>query len=643
MATSKNCDSSRNNASYASEDDFHQSNTLFSHSSIQEKKRTVSTNPLVEGGSTVVTNPKHIKRQPFPLVSFHNVSIVPEILHVSKLIHSRYSFSNNTLRIGKSPILITDSFLLMTIKYFIRGQAVYLDYMSPTPVFKSIVPTIALSNPMLLKAMAACGAYSMGRTFPNMEVLPLAESYYKEANSLLCSHLQSKNRDLEICVVTALLITIYELSQGVTHDMKSHIIGIKTLIEQLPYTIDENTNELRFDSVICQASFWVLLHCDINTAFLLRSIPLWNPNDWGPAVGISRNEYSNNNPSEKNNSSPDYDRDTATNSIPSTTKSHDDSFQTPHYWYRRVLYLLYRIVTLRSLGYDPTLTSQTLSTRTYSQSRQNLVDELTQFTNKLPSHMRPMFNFDTQYHSPVGNDGCIFNNTQGSMAKPDTIKNSISPNVTSFSSSIMKDHLKNVSNGTSPMTTSSFLLDSTKDNDHQFFSNSYSEPKDPPVFPKTFYSDPLFAIINVYVTSGFLSLHSMKSVSGSNIFPSDSTGNLNRLSNGYTHNLRAADDPNTSNASGILSAPLASPFDPMRTALTSQDCILYARQVVGVITSAPNYSVGSMTAWCLLFIPPYIYDNYEREYILSYVESLCGIGWSIDKIKLHIRNEWNRK
>lgn len=64
------------------------------------------------------------------------------------------------------------------------------------------------------------------------------------------------------------------------------------------------------------------------------------------------------------------------------------------FWYRRALYILYRICTLRGLGYDPTLANQNLTSRTYSVARQCLFDELHDMLDNMPSHMQPLFDIN---------------------------------------------------------------------------------------------------------------------------------------------------------------------------------------------------------------------------------------------------------
>lgn len=120
---------------------------------------------------------------------------------------------------------------------------------------------------MLFKAIAACGAYNYGRLAGCMQSLSNAEAYYKEANVMLYSALKAQDKNLEVCLLTALLITVYEMSFEVTRDLTSHIFGVKTLLEEFPIHFDTVKREVQFSSPLAQATFWVLLHCDISAAF----------------------------------------------------------------------------------------------------------------------------------------------------------------------------------------------------------------------------------------------------------------------------------------------------------------------------------------------------------------------------------------
>lgn len=512
----------------------------------------------------------------FPLVPFHNIINFPQKHFSPSTPGSRYSYGPDLFSIPRSENIITDTLLHLAIKYYIKYHAAYLDYMSSVSIFQWIVPSLALSCPMLLQAAVACGAAAYECVCPNQKMFD-KEQYYNEANSLLYAELQKKDRDIEACILTATLITIYEVSRGTDHDIKSHISGVKTLLEEFPFDIDEETQEIKFNSVIVHACFWIMIHCDLYSAFLLRSIPLWNPNAWGPAVGLRSNIKDSDRKASETN--------------------------TPHYWYSQAIYVLYRITALRGLGYDPTLPSQVFSMRMYSQARQTLIDDLMRLQDDIPTIMKPMFEFPPFSAQNDANQSGQKSSTKPASADPESL------------SSTLHSHLAKES-GTFSLPGSGNL----------FTKSSLHSVKSP--FPFIYFSDPRYAITSAYITSGLLALNSMR------------TGTIKHTE--FDISAKSGADQNGKSASqdtGII----ASPLDPSRTVISSEDCKAYARRLTGIITStAPNPVIGGMTVWCFLYVAPYIHDYAEREYILKYMEVNCSTGWCSDSIIAHLREEWSK-
>lgn len=535
---------------------------------------------------------------------------------------------------------------MLAFRYFIKGQAIYLDYMVPTPTFQKIVPTIALSNPMLFKAIAACGAYNYGRLAGCMQSLSNAEAYYKEANVMLYSALKAQDKNLEVCLLTALLITVYEMSFEVTRDLTSHIFGVKTLLEEFPIHFDTVKREVQFSSPLAQATFWVLLHCDISAAFLLQSVPLWNPNEWGPSVGVGDTSY--------------YDGHFPASTNPVEERRRSIHKQTPHFWYRRALYILYRICTLRGLGYDPTLANQNLTSRTYSVARQCLFDELHDMLDNMPSHMQPLFdiNVDEIRKAKKARYGLNAYGTSGVQAANATFQGSATNTYRDPNS--LNTNSQQVSSG-QPMLTG--RDDESSGTEERVASALSGTPTSS--FSQIFFTDPMFAVIHSYILSAMLSLHSLRpNGTSANSFYSNTVGfgmgdheNLdpitksipgtNKTEFGLNENYRSSSSISPSSASmsspSFYSAPVASPFDPNRVVVTSADCMRYARRLVGIITSsAYGFQIGSITAWSFMYVQPYISDQRDREFILTYFDRLCTIGWSSDKIKGFIIDQWEK-
>lgn len=576
------------------------------------------------------------------------------------------------------------------MKNFLNGTAVYLDYMVSTPIFQHAIPAIAMSNPMLFNAITACGAYNLGRKIGNMDPIQAAAEYYKKANSMLYVSLQSKEKDLELCLATALLITVYEMGFEVANDLTSHISGVKRLLEEFPVYYDTIDREMKFSSPIAQGAFWVLLHCDILTAFLLRSVPLWNPNDWGPLVGIGDTSYY-----DLKYPDPTKSINKTRPSLDKTKRKHLESKQS-HFWYRKTLYILYRTCLLRGLGYDPTSATQFESMDCYLSARQTLYDELQEMLDQMPMHMGPLFDINDHKDSSnreIRHAMGISPNIQQNNFNLFNAMEKDYPSVSKLYSNdekMYKHHISTEGERKSRHlhnlfgTTQKALLET---NDQLWIPNeglkNAFDGSYPPTLSQIFFPNPINAVVHAYMTSAMLALHNLKpgweAVDQFNVTQATScigqemsrqaplTTRINKRKIRYQDRLHSMAIKSTESLSfssrkhttpsfsmvnsgngsysqliGELStSPEPIELSSRRVVIEFQDCQQEARRLVSIIiSSSHNFQIGCMMAWGFLFAQPYISNRQEQKYIIEYFDRLCITGWSIDRIKLLIKERW---
>lgn len=234
-----------------------------------------------------------------------------------------------------------------------------MDYLVPRPVFQRIVPTIALTNPALLNAIAACGAFCVSNAYPNDVSPDVAAQYYNEGNALLLQALKQQPRNLELCILTALFLTVYEILNCISFEQRTHIIGIQALLQQFTFQKNENNQTMNFPSSISEACFYIVIHADLFTARMLGVLPLWSPQQWGPILSVNK---------------------------PSANP-------TVHYWHMKIIYIISRALHLNSLGFDPVQSSTTsTNTQPIASLRRGLLNELYQWESELPTPIRPLYN-----------------------------------------------------------------------------------------------------------------------------------------------------------------------------------------------------------------------------------------------------------
>ena len=186
---------------------------------------------------------------PLPLPSFFQPKT--SILH-SRTRHraqqNTYSSSNGIYAIRKKAQIITDPYILLYIQFYCRNIARFMDYMVPTPLFQRIVPAIALTEPALLNAIVACGAFTVSHAYPNEVGPEVAIKYYNEGNALLLEKLKEPSIDLELCTLTAILLTVYEIFNSISFDQRLHLMAIQSLLQQFTFRKSEGSDRTELKS-----------------------------------------------------------------------------------------------------------------------------------------------------------------------------------------------------------------------------------------------------------------------------------------------------------------------------------------------------------------------------------------------------------
>lgn len=299
---------------------------------------------------------------PLPLPSFFQPKT--SILH-SRARHraqqNTYSSSNGIYAIRKKAQIITDPYILLYIQFYCRNIARFMDYMVPTPLFQRIVPAIALTEPALLNAIVACGAFTVSHAYPNEVGPEVAIKYYNEGNALLLEKLKEPSIDLELCTLTAILLTVYEIFNSISFDQRLHLMAIQSLLQQFTFRKSEGSDRTEFTSAISEACFIMVLHMDIFIARMLGLVPLYSPQQWGPMFGMTSNA--------KNETS-------------------------VHYWYLKIVYLISKALHINLLGIDPT--QSVVNSHNVISGRRVILNEIYEWARNLPPTLHPLFSL------PVG-------------------------------------------------------------------------------------------------------------------------------------------------------------------------------------------------------------------------------------------------
>lgn len=185
--------------------------------------------------------------------------------------------------------------------------ATVLDSIVPVPVFQRIIPSMALTNPLLLDVIAACGAkFQLGKICKNKNSANYraceadAKRYLERANRRifeLTEHMFSSNTpnkdrrgvtttgtELEVVIVAALLVTIFEFTDEISSSSQVPLMSLQSLFRKYQLQTKEalSTSSSPFKtpippSDIIDACFVWNLQLDICLSRLLNRPPVVDP------------------------------------------------------------------------------------------------------------------------------------------------------------------------------------------------------------------------------------------------------------------------------------------------------------------------------------------------------------------------------
>ncbi|KAJ5527112.1 hypothetical protein N7513_011271 [Penicillium frequentans] len=199
--------------------------------------------------------------------TWHDAHLVPgdELLP-----HGTSNFAQKLAMKHYSAASLTDPEQVFLLQLFVEEVGPWIDSMDSMRHFTQILPLHAIDEPLLLKALVACGARQAFLIDPSYGAEKVLH-YYEAANQDLLHAIQDPNRDSVLCATAALLLGIYEMMSS--QPLTKHTAGSRALIRECRWTAKTPS--------LGGSCFWVsismeVLHC------LNYMCPLsWNPDTWG--------------------------------------------------------------------------------------------------------------------------------------------------------------------------------------------------------------------------------------------------------------------------------------------------------------------------------------------------------------------------
>ncbi|KAJ5636298.1 uncharacterized protein N7484_009611 [Penicillium longicatenatum] len=199
--------------------------------------------------------------------TWHDAHLVPgdELLP-----HGTSHFAQKLAMKHYSSASLTDPEQSFLLQLFVEEVGPWIDSMDSMRHFTQVLPLLAIDEPMLLKALVACGARQAFRMDPSYGAEKVLH-HYEAANHDLLYAVQDPNRDSVLCATAALVLGIYEMMSS--QPLTKHTSGSRALIRECGWTAKTPS--------LGGSCFWIsvsmeVLHC------LNYICPLsWNPDTWG--------------------------------------------------------------------------------------------------------------------------------------------------------------------------------------------------------------------------------------------------------------------------------------------------------------------------------------------------------------------------
>lgn len=163
---------------------------------------------------------------------------------------------------------------------FVEYIAPMLDLFCGSEMFSKVVPVIALTQPTLRYSVLCCGAVILAHKRKTVESERRAEKYFLQATKSLLGDMTSSPKDLELCVLSTICLSVYELIQEVSEARGRRISGVNQMIEEFHWVVMP-TGRPEMNSLVEKCCFWANMMIDFIFSRRVDSGPFLNPHNWG--------------------------------------------------------------------------------------------------------------------------------------------------------------------------------------------------------------------------------------------------------------------------------------------------------------------------------------------------------------------------
>ncbi|WEW57713.1 hypothetical protein PRK78_003180 [Emydomyces testavorans] len=172
---------------------------------------------------------------------------------------------------------------VLLMQVYVEEVGLWMDSMDADKHFTQILPFHALSEPMLLNALMACGARHLFLVNPSFGE-EKALYYYNISTRDLLTCLQDPNRDTVLCATTAVVLNVYEVMCEKAMQRMNHIAGARALIKECRWNAKSTG--------IGGACFWLNVGMELLSCLHFNWKMAWDPDTWDIDMNMSLNQGS---------------------------------------------------------------------------------------------------------------------------------------------------------------------------------------------------------------------------------------------------------------------------------------------------------------------------------------------------------------
>ncbi|KAI1938610.1 hypothetical protein LOZ66_003413 [Ophidiomyces ophidiicola] len=172
---------------------------------------------------------------------------------------------------------------VLLMQVYVEEVGLWMDSMDPGKHFTQILPFHALSEPMLLNALLACGARHLFLVNPSFGE-EKALYYYNISTRDLLNCLQDPNRDTVLCATTAVVLNVYEVMCEKAMQRMNHIAGARALIKECRWNAKSTG--------IGGACFWLNVGMELLSCLHFNWKMAWDPDTWDIDMNMTLNQGS---------------------------------------------------------------------------------------------------------------------------------------------------------------------------------------------------------------------------------------------------------------------------------------------------------------------------------------------------------------